>query len=233
MRIMIVAILLFQISANSITCGEAGTFSYPYEMTYASVDGSFPPCAWCDSAAGKWSNEYIPTTGGTRCACQNGRYFVQGVDGSSTSFTCPLCPFGTYKNGVNLIETCTDITLDTDSQYNTTSDTPSTAENVPHLVSEITVETNTTNDFSFYVTACIVVSSMVIVTVVFITIKRHNAGTCHMNKDLEAPLYDTKSALHDTTNFKINTGPGDGVLFETTGEDPNLVEIVKTTPVCI
>jgi hypothetical protein len=102
----LLASMLFMCQAEGVRCGEAGTFMYPYHMTAAGSGGenTFPPCAWCDSSAGKWSDAFTPTASGTGCGCISGRYYAPGVDGSS--FTCPLCPFGTYKNGISVVTTC-------------------------------------------------------------------------------------------------------------------------------
>jgi hypothetical protein len=101
--VVLVVVMSLNCQALVITCGEEGTFMFPYDLTIA-AGGVFPPCALCDSAAGKWSEAFTPSKDSTDCGCKSGRYFVEGVDRSS--FTCPQCPMGTYKDGISRVETC-------------------------------------------------------------------------------------------------------------------------------
>jgi hypothetical protein len=116
--------------ATVVTCGDAGTFMYSYDMTYEGSDGenTFPPCSWCDYAAGKWSDAFTPTAQGTGCGCISGRYYAAGVDGS---FACPMCPSGTYKNGVSRVETCTPIASGAEAQLVSPVSETSTSHSAP------------------------------------------------------------------------------------------------------
>jgi hypothetical protein len=114
---LFIAVLLLNASSMcaAIRCGDAGTFMYPHHMTYegSSGDNGYPPCAMCDSSAGKWSEAFTPKTGqATWCGCNSGRYYVAAVDGSS--FTCPLCPDGSHKTGISLVKACTSLTTGAD-----------------------------------------------------------------------------------------------------------------------
>jgi hypothetical protein len=228
LRIIVVAILLLNVSlicqAGSIICGEEGTFMYPYYMTYegSGGDNSFPPCAWCDSDAGKWSDAFTPTSQGTGCGCKSGLHYVAGVDGSSTPFTCRQCPVGSYKIGVSRVETCTPIIPTAEDARNTSVAPNEQAGTVPSTP-EVT---NSGTD-----TICplwIVASIAVMISMALVMYIANHFRADYTNGDLEAPLYDSKSTLPDTADKKMNADAGD------VGGNLHLVKIVDNkTPTCM
>jgi len=229
LKCTIVVIILLSLNVSyavSITCGDEGSFMYPYDMTSDGSGGenNFPDCGLCNATEGKWSNKYIPVRGiVTGCGCKSGRYYVKSFnDIFGMAFTCPFCPVGTYKNGVSLVDTCTPIirTMDSGAESPTdiissevaTSETDTTLSPIDIVSSEVpTSETDTTFDFPSFIIGSIVGGSVVGCMIIICIQKPFTPR--HTNKDLEVALCDSKDTLHDKIDVKITT-------------DANVVKIV-------